>query len=151
MKRNPVMNGMRALLFAAALVAAACAGSHDHHVESPAAVATDSAAPPAADAHDHHAGMHHPEPAAPAEEPDPHAHHRAAPAEADPHTHHHGAASAETPDATAPRSDADMRNLQPAATLQPDVFDAPAPSSVREAEKARHAGHEGHGAKKDQR
>lgn len=48
--------------------------------------------------------------------------------------------------ANAPRSNADIRSIQPPATLQPDAFDAPAPVSVNEAAKAGQSrGHEGHG------
>lgn len=46
--------------------------------------------------------------------------------------------------AAAPRTNAEMRSVRPAATLQPDVFDAPAPIAVAEAVKARHGtGHSG--------
>jgi Heavy metal binding domain len=39
----------------------------------------------------------------------------------------------------APRTNTDMRTIQPASTLKPDAFDTPAPVSVAEAEKARRA------------
>jgi uncharacterized protein involved in copper resistance len=46
---------------------------------------------------------------------------------------------------SAPRSSAEMARIDPAATLRPDAFDAPAGASVAEAEKAAggnaHAGH----------
>jgi hypothetical protein len=41
---------------------------------------------------------------------------------------------------SAPRSNAEMRGVQPASTLQPDAFDAPAPISVSEATKATQGG-----------
>ena len=109
-------------------------------------------------AHDHHAGMQH---GATTPGADPHAQHRqpaagaqmdhaghGAPAAAgtDPHAGHAmpGAAAAPTT-ASAPRSNAEMRSVQPSSTLQPDVFDAPAASSVAEAAKAAQGGgHEGH-------
>jgi hypothetical protein len=112
-----------------------------------------------AGAHDQHAGMQH---AAPAAGADPHAQHRqatssaaatdhsqhgaTAPATADPHAQHRTGATAATPiAATAPRSNAEIRGMQPSATLQPDAFDAPATVSVNEAVKARQGGgHEGH-------
>lgn len=55
---------------------------------------------------------------------------------------HHPAARIATPPQVpaAPRSNAEMRNLQPSSTLQPDAFDAPAPVSVSEAAKARAGG-----------
>ena len=60
---------------------------------------------------------------------------------------HHPAAqiAAPAPVPVAPRSNAEMRNLQPSSTLQPDAFDAPAPVSVSEAARAR-AGGTDHGA-----
>jgi uncharacterized protein involved in copper resistance len=58
----------------------------------------------------------------------------------------HGAPSAPAAVVTsAPRSSAEMARIDPAATLRPDAFDAPAGASVAEAEKAvggnAHAGH----------
>lgn len=110
--------------------------------------------------HDQHAGMQH---AAPSRGADPHAQHRqaapgaqpmdharhgttAAPpgAAADPHAHHRMGGTTATPiAANAPRSNRAMRSVQPAATLQPDVFDAPAPIAVAEAIKAVHGGGDG--------
>ncbi|HYC92006.1 MAG TPA: heavy metal-binding domain-containing protein [Thermoanaerobaculia bacterium] len=80
--------------------------------------------------HDRHAGMQHG---------------TTAPA-ADPHAQHGTAGTAEAPaPASAPRSSADMKPVQPAITLRPDAFDAPSPISVAEAAKAaRGGGHEGH-------
>jgi hypothetical protein len=77
--------------------------------------------------HDQHAGMQHGT-ASPAT--DPHA--------------QHGTAGAPAI-ASAPRSNAEMQRVQPAATLRRDAFDAPAPVSVSEAAKATQGGgHEGH-------
>jgi Heavy metal binding domain len=50
----------------------------------------------------------------------------------------------------APKTSAEIARTQPAATLQPDAFDAPAATSVSESQKAAggaggHAGHAGHG------
>ncbi len=112
-----------------------------------------------AGAHDQHAGMQH---AAPPAGADPHAQHRqttssaaaadhsqhgaTAPAAADPHAQHRTGVTAAAPiAATAPRSNAELRSIQPSATLQPDAFDAPASVSVSEAAKAgQGGGHEGH-------
>jgi hypothetical protein len=48
--------------------------------------------------------------------------------------------------ATVPRSNTEIRGVQPSETLRADAFDAPAASSVSEAAKAAQAGgHEGHG------
>jgi hypothetical protein len=67
-------------------------------------------------------------------------------AAADPHAQHRaGAVPAAPIAATAPRTNADMRRIEPASTLRPDAFDAPASVSVSEAAKAREGGgHEGH-------
>jgi len=113
------------------------------------------------EAHAQHAGMQH----TAATGADPHAQHRqpaastqmdhgqhgATPATGtettDPHAQHQvGGATAAAPIVVAaPRSNADMRDVQPSATLQPDAFDAPAPISVSEAAKATQGGgHEGH-------
>ena len=56
-----------------------------------------------------------------------------------------GATTALSSAANAPLSNAAMGNVRPAATLQPDPFDAPAPVSVSEAAKAAQGG--GHVAK----
>ena len=45
---------------------------------------------------------------------------------------------------SAPRSNSEMNRVDPVATLQPDAFDAPAPTAVAEAEKAGGGGHAGH-------
>ena len=62
---------------------------------------------------------------------------------------HHGAPSAAVAVVTAaPRSSAEIGRVDPAATLRPDAFDAPAAASVAEAAKAAgggsHAGHAMH-------
>ena len=87
-------------------------------------------------AHDQHAGMQHGTPAAAA---DPHAQHRqpAAPAA---HAGH-GATQQQPAGAPsvvlkAPTTSAEIARVQPAATLRPDDFDAPAPIAVEEARKA---------------
>jgi Heavy metal binding domain len=88
-------------------------------------------------AHDQHAGRQHAAPSTPSAAADPHAQHRSAAATTAP----------TAPAITAPRSNAEIRRLEPSATLRPDAFDAPAPVSVREAAKASQGGgHEGHGA-----
>ena len=49
-----------------------------------------------------------------------------------------------------PRSNADMKRIEPGATLRPDDFDAPASTSVEEAQKASGGGgHEGHAPQAD--
>ena len=75
-----------------------------------------------------------------------HAQHAAPGAAADPHAGHAMTGAAPAPiAASAPRSSSEMRSVQPSSTLQPDVFDAPAASSVAEAAKATQGGgHEGH-------
>ena len=133
------------------------AGATDHHAHG-ASVAADHAAmghgSPAdahaghdahrttarAAAHDGHAAMQHG--TAAAATPDPHAHHRQ-PAPATAHAGH-GAATQQPPPAGAPTvvlgaptSSAEMARTQPAATLRPDEFDAPAAIAVAEAEKAK--------------
>ena len=59
----------------------------------------------------------------------------------------HGSAVTAPSVAPAPRSNADLQRVQPAATLRGDAFDAPAAVSVSEASKAAQGGggHEGHG------
>lgn len=60
----------------------------------------------------------------------------------------HGGSSAPVAVVTgAPRSNAEMKGVEPAATLHTDDFDAPAASAVAEAQKAvaGGGGHEGHG------
>jgi hypothetical protein len=75
--------------------------------------------------HDQHAGMQHSTPTAPA---DPHAQHRQTQTAAAPVVQ------------TAPTSNTEMQRVQPAATLQPDSFDAPAAVSMAEAAKALQGG-----------
>ncbi|MFP5247023.1 MAG: hypothetical protein ACLGH0_10055, partial [Thermoanaerobaculia bacterium] len=95
------------------------------------------AATPRAGAHDQHAGMQHTTPVAGA---DPHAQHGATPATTDPHAQHRMAPAPAAPVAiSVPRSNAEIRAMQPSATLKPDAFDAPAPVSVGEAAKAKQA------------
>jgi hypothetical protein len=67
-------------------------------------------------------------------------------AAADPHAQHRagGASATSAAVAAAPRSNAEMRNVQPWTTLQQDAFDAPVPVSVSESHKAEGGGHEGH-------
>jgi len=105
-----------------------------HAGHTPAATAHAQHGSTAADpaAHDQHAGMQHG--AA-----------KAAPA-ADPHAQHRTAATPAPAIVTsAPRSNAEMQRVQPAATLRGDAFDAPASVSVAEAAKATQGGgHEGH-------
>jgi hypothetical protein len=81
---------------------------------------------------------------------DPHAQHRRQPAAAPMDHSQHGTPPAQTPSsgtsahaqhgmtATAPvaGTTVEIRSVQPASTLQPDAFDAPAASSVAEAAKA---------------
>ncbi|HYO78039.1 MAG TPA: heavy metal-binding domain-containing protein [Thermoanaerobaculia bacterium] len=78
---------------------------------------------------------------------DPHAQHGTA-APRDAHAGHgaHGAAASTAPVmTTAPRSSTELQRVQPAATLRPDAFDAPAPAAISEARKATQGGgHEGH-------
>ncbi|HEX6099830.1 MAG TPA: hypothetical protein VF432_26190 [Thermoanaerobaculia bacterium] len=131
-------------------------GAMDHSAHSAhgAVAATDHsthAPTPSTAAHDHHAGMQHEE-ASPAAA-HAHAQHQqppGAPAHAG-----HGAmqsAAAGPPSVVlhAPTSNAEMARTRPAATLQPDDFDAPAPIAVEEARKAADGGrgHEGHGQHK---
>ena len=99
-------------------------------------------------AHDQHAGMQHSTPTAAT---DPHAQHRQPTA---PTTHAgHGAMQQQSAGAPsivlkAPTTNAEIARTQPAATLRPDDFDAPAPIAVAEAQKAAAGGggHTGHGA-----
>jgi hypothetical protein len=138
------------------------ANAHARHGASPAAGGAHGAhsATPRAAGHDQHAGMQHGT-HSPAAAADPHAQHRQQPAAAQPdHSQHgatpttatagadphaqHGATGAPTI-APAPRSNAEMQRVQPAATLRRDAFDAPAAVSVSEAAKAAQGGgHEGH-------
>jgi len=133
------------------------AGATDHaamgHGTTPRAGATDHAAmghgaTPRAGATDHAAMGHGTTPSAPAAAHDQHAgmQPRAPATAADPHAQH--AATTTRPPAmaaAAPRSNADMQRVQPAATLGRDAFDTPAPASVAEATKAAQGGgHEGH-------
>jgi hypothetical protein len=78
---------------------------------------------------------------------DAHAQH-AATTPRDAHAAHaaHGATTSTAPAiAVAPRSSSELQRVQPAATLRPDAFDAPAPAAVSEARKATQGGgHEGH-------
>lgn len=98
-------------------------------------------------AHDQHAGMQHATPAAAA---DPHAQHRqpAAPAAHAGHGAMPQQAGAPSVVLKAPASNAEIARTQPATTLRPDDFDAPAPIAVAEAQKAAAGGggHAGHGA-----
>lgn len=83
-----------------------------------------------------HAAMGHTQPNA-------HAQHQQ-PAGAQTDHAQHGGTSAPSIVANAPRSNAEMRNVQPAATLKPDAFDAPAAVAVAEAAKAAQGGGHDH-------
>jgi hypothetical protein len=76
-----------------------------------------------------------------------HAGHSTPSGAADPHAQHGAAATTLPAVAPGPRSNADMRRVQPAATLTGDAFDAPAAVSISEAAKAAQGGgaHAGHG------
>ena len=114
------------------------------------------AAPNAAATHDRHAGMQHPAPAATAHAQHGmhptaghagHGQHGAMqmPAASNAHAQHGTAGTAGAPTiAPAPRSNAEIQRITPAATLQRDAFDAAAPIAVAEAVKAAHGGHDGH-------
>ena len=127
------------------------AAMSDAHAEH-AAPATDHSAhgatPARAPAHAGHtmpATDHSAHGATPAQAP-AHAGHIAPLDRTGPDPHHPAAQiAAPAPVPVAPRSNAEMRNLQPSSTLQPDAFDAPAPVSVSEAARAR-AGGTDHGA-----
>lgn len=103
-----------------------------------------SAADHAAMGHGQHtAPMDHSQHAAPAGAPMDHSQH-AAPAGAPmDHSQHDGQHAAMSSNAgapaapSAPLSSAEMRAVQPGATLRPDAFDAPAAASVSEAAKGR--------------
>lgn len=142
---------------------ATASGAHGQHgtARSTSGDHTGHATVPRTGAHDQHAGMQH---GATTAGTDPHAQHRqpasATPmdhsqhaatsptpaAGADPHAQHRAGATPASPiAATPPRTNAEIRAINPTSTLQSDVFDAPAAVSVNEAAKARQGGgHEGH-------
>jgi hypothetical protein len=119
-------------------------GAHAQHGAAAASVSRDP-----------HAGMQH---GSTSGTTDAHAEHRQPAATAQADHSQHGAAPMQTPVsgtnahaqhgasggtatrpnivATAPRSNAEMRNVQPSSTLQPDAFDAPSPLAIAEAAKA---------------
>jgi uncharacterized protein involved in copper resistance len=87
--------------------------------------------------------------------PPAHTGHTAAPGHAaTPDVHRHSTPAPATAVTVAPRSGTDVHRVDPAATLRPDDFDAPAASAVEEAQKASgdpHAGHVMPPAKKERR
>jgi hypothetical protein len=111
---------------------------HSGHaaMDHSAMTSTDHAAMGPGTAANAHAG--HEQASAPAAAPQAHAGHGAM---------QHAPAPAPVPQPAAPRSSAEMARMQPAATLQPDDFDAPAATSVSEAQRAAGTGD----VRKDQR
>ena len=122
---------------------AMAASGHDQHAMPSVASTTDHSTMQHGTT-DHRTMQHGTTPAS----PDSHAQHR--PSSATAHAQH-GVTSASGRTAspiapiTAPQSNAEIRGVQPSATLQRDAFDAAAPRSVSEASKALAGGdHDGH-------